>query len=56
MMGSGKTANGAMVGYARLSSVGQSREVRRAKLAQCDKLFEEERSGITSTYPNSPRA
>lgn len=37
----------AKVGYARVSSVGQSLDVQREKLADCDKLFEEKRSGTT---------
>lgn len=36
----------AKVGYARVSSVGQSLEVQRGKLKDCDKLFEEKRSGV----------
>jgi len=39
----------AKVGYARVSSVGQSLDVQREKLADCDKLFEEKRSGTTDT-------
>ena len=38
----------AKVGYARVSSVGQSLDVQREKLGGCDKLFEENsRSGTT---------
>jgi DNA invertase Pin-like site-specific DNA recombinase len=37
----------ALIGYARVSSVGQSLEVQRDKLKHCDKLFEEKRSGTT---------
>ena len=37
----------AKVGYARVSSVGQSLDVQREKLSGCDKLFEEKRSGTT---------
>ena len=37
----------AKVGYARVSSVGQSLDVQREKLADCDKLFEEKRCGTT---------
>lgn len=39
---------GATVGYARVSSVGQSLDVQRAKLSHCDELFEETRSGTTT--------
>lgn len=40
-----------LVGYARVSSVGQSLEVQREQLqtAGCEKLFEEKRSGRTAT-------
>tara|TARA_R110002074_G_scaffold398641_1_gene590759 strand:- start:658 stop:1209 length:552 start_codon:yes stop_codon:yes gene_type:complete len=41
----------AKVGYARVSSVGQSLDVQREKLEGCDKLFEEKRSGITDARP-----
>ncbi len=41
----------AKVGYARVSSVGQSLDVQRDKLNDCDKLFEEKRSGTTDTRP-----
>lgn len=39
------------VGYARVSSVGQSLDVQREKLASCVKLFEEKRSGTTDARP-----
>ncbi len=39
------------VGYARVSSVGQSLDVQREKLANCDKLFEEKRSATTDARP-----
>jgi DNA invertase Pin-like site-specific DNA recombinase len=39
----------AMVGYARVSSVGQSLDVQRDKLKECQKIYEEKRSGTTST-------
>ena len=41
------------VGYARVSSVGQSLEVQRTKLKQfgCDEIFEEKRSGKTANRP-----
>ncbi|MGB1216099.1 MAG: recombinase family protein [Pikeienuella sp.] len=41
----------AKVGYARVSSVGQSLDVQREKLDGCDKLFEEKRSGTTDACP-----
>ena len=41
----------AKVGYARVSSVGQSLDVQREKLSDCDKLFEEKRSGTTNARP-----
>ncbi|HCE25570.1 MAG: resolvase [Rhodobacteraceae bacterium] len=41
----------AKVGYARVSSVGQSLNVQREKLSDCDKLFEEKRSGTTDARP-----
>ncbi|WP_424930558.1 recombinase family protein [Amaricoccus tamworthensis] len=41
----------AKVGYARVSSVGQSLDVQRGKLSDCDKLFEEKRSGTTDARP-----
>ena len=39
------------VGYARVSSIGQSLDVQREKLADCGKLFEEKRSGTTDARP-----
>ena len=41
----------AKVGYARVSSVGQSLDVQLEKLNDCDKLFEEKRSGTADTRP-----
>ena len=41
----------AKVGYARVSSVGQSLDVQREKLNDCEKLFEEKCSGTTDTRP-----
>ena len=41
----------AKVGYARVSSVGQSLDVQRGKLSGCDRLFEEKRSGSTDARP-----
>lgn len=40
-----------IVGYARVSSTGQSLEVQRAKLSHCNKIFEEKRSGTTANRP-----
>ena len=41
----------ARIGYARVSSVGQSLDVQIEKLKQCDKLFQEKRSGATDKRP-----
>ncbi len=41
----------ALVGYARVSTVGQSLDVQREKLADCDKLFEEKQSGTNNARP-----
>ena len=41
----------ARIGYARVSSVGQSLDVQREKLRDCDKLFEEKQSGTTAARP-----
>ena len=41
----------ARVGYARVSSVGQSLDVQRAKLQHCDKLFQETHSGTAGPRP-----
>lgn len=41
----------AQVGYARVSSRGQSLEVQQSKLKQCDKLFEEKESGLNGKRP-----
>ena len=41
----------AKIGYARVSSVGQSLEIQREKLTFCNKLFEEKRSGTTNARP-----
>ena len=43
----------ALVGYARVSSVGQRLDVQVAKLQHCDKLFQETTSGSTTTRPRS---
>ena len=39
------------VGYARVSSVGQSLDVHLDKLEGCDKVFQEKRTGTSSTRP-----
>jgi DNA invertase Pin-like site-specific DNA recombinase len=41
----------ALIGYARVSSVGQSLEVQRDKLSHCDKLFEEKHSAVSGKRP-----
>lgn len=41
----------ANVGYARVSSVGQSLEVQLSKLEHCDKIFEEKVTGTSSNRP-----
>ncbi|WP_221066380.1 recombinase family protein [Methylomagnum ishizawai] len=41
----------AKVGYARVSSVGQSLDVQLAKLKDCDKVFQEKRTGTTAERP-----
>jgi DNA invertase Pin-like site-specific DNA recombinase len=41
----------ARVGYARVSSVGQSLDVQRDKLQHCDKLFQETHSGAAGPRP-----
>jgi len=41
----------ATVGYARVSSVGQSLDVQLEKLKDCDKVFKEKRSGVDSGRP-----
>jgi len=42
----------ARIGYARVSSVGQSLEVQLEKLKQCDKIYQEKRSGATGKQPS----
>lgn len=39
------------IGYARVSSVGQNLDVQLGKLAHCDKIFEEKRSGSSDARP-----
>ncbi len=41
----------ARIGYARVSSVGQSLAVQREKLRHCDKIYEEMKSGALTTRP-----
>src|SRR5262249_44670968 len=41
----------ATVGYARVSSVGQSLDVQLEKLRHCDNVFKEKRSGVDSGRP-----
>lgn len=41
----------ALVGYARVSSVGQSLDVQLDKLKHCDKIFQEKRSGMSNARP-----
>jgi Resolvase, N terminal domain len=41
----------AVVGYARVSSVGQSLDVQLEKLKGCDKVFKEKRSGVDTGRP-----
>jgi DNA invertase Pin-like site-specific DNA recombinase len=41
----------AKVGYARVSSIGQSLDIQREKLNDSDKIFEEKRSGTTDARP-----
>lgn len=41
----------ALVGYARVSSVGQSLDVQQDKLKHCDKIYEEKKSGASGRRP-----
>lgn len=41
----------ALIGYARVSSVGQSLDVQLGKLAGCDKVFQEKKSGTSNQRP-----
>ena len=41
----------ALVGYARVSSVGQSLDVQLEKLRNCDKVFQEKKSGTSDKRP-----
>src|SRR5579871_724522 len=45
----------ALVGYARVSSAGQSLEIQLAKLQHCDKVFQEHTSGLTGRQPTLQR-
>jgi DNA invertase Pin-like site-specific DNA recombinase len=42
----------AHIGYARVSSVGQSLEVQLDKLRHCDKIFQEKHSGASDQRPH----
>lgn len=42
----------ALVGYARVSSVGQSLDVQLDKLKHCDKMFQEKKSGASDQRPS----
>lgn len=42
----------ARIGYARVSSVGQSLEVQLEKLKQCDKIYQEKRSSAMGKRPS----
>jgi DNA invertase Pin-like site-specific DNA recombinase len=46
-----KKSTSTLVGYARVSSVGQSLQVQLGKLADCDKIFREKKSGTTDNRP-----
>lgn len=46
----------ALVGYARVSTVGQTLDVQRGKLKHCDKLFEEKASGSNNKRPELKNA
>ena len=41
----------ALVGYARVSSVGQTLDVQLEKLKHCDKIYQEKASGTSSKRP-----
>lgn len=41
----------ALVGYARVSSIGQTLDVQLDKLKQCDKIFQEKKSGAAGKQP-----
>ena len=44
-----------IVGYARVSSIGQTLEVQSDKLALCERLFKENRSGVDTNRPELKR-
>ena len=46
----------AIVGYARVSSIGQSLDIQLDKLKKCDKIFQEKKSGLDSTRPELKNA
>lgn len=46
-----ENVNMALVGYARVSSIGQSLDVQLDKLRHCDKIFQEKYSGVSDTRP-----
>jgi len=41
----------ALIGYARVSSIGQSLDIQLEKLAHCDKVFQEKKSGTSDKRP-----
>jgi DNA invertase Pin-like site-specific DNA recombinase len=41
----------ALIGYARVSSIGQSLEVQLEKLKHCDKIYQEQRSAASGKRP-----
>ncbi len=46
-----KETNMALIGYARVSSVGQSLDVQIDKLKHCNKVFQEKKSGASNKRP-----
>jgi DNA invertase Pin-like site-specific DNA recombinase len=50
-MSQGRCGKMAMIGYARVSSVGQSLDVQLDKLKQCDKIYQEKKSGASGKRP-----
>ena len=44
-----------IVGYARVSSIGQTLEVQTEKLALCERVFKENRSGVDANRPELKR-
>jgi DNA invertase Pin-like site-specific DNA recombinase len=51
----GKGTDMPTVGYARVSSTGQDLAVQLEKLAGCDKVFKEKRSGVDTGRPELKR-